>query len=227
MARQAPNRRPRKTGGRRPPEAELRIIGGRFRGRRLRYRTRDETRPMKHRVREAVFNLVGADAKGRHAIDLFAGTGAVGLEALSRGALSVTFVEQHVPTARLIRENTETLGVGEVADVLMTNAFLWARRDLAEGARLSSPIFNLPWLVFCCPPYDFYVTRTQAMLEMVGRVLEAAPPRSVIVVEADQRLDFLQLPLWPALEPPSDHTQPAAWDVRAYPPAVVGVLRAP
>ena len=89
---------------------ELRIIGGSFRGRKLRYepfRAGDNrvTRPMKHRVREAIFNLVGTAAEGRHAIDLFAGTGALGLEALSRGAAHATFIEKHVPTARVIEEN--------------------------------------------------------------------------------------------------------------------------
>ena len=72
---------------------ELRIIGGHFRARKLLYHGDPVTRPMKHRVREAIFNLVGLEAKGRHAIDLFAGTGALGLEALSRGATSATFIE--------------------------------------------------------------------------------------------------------------------------------------
>src|SRR5215470_6647638 len=86
-------------------EPDLRIIGGKFRGRRLRYHGDPVVRPMKHRTREAIFNLVTTDAVGRHVIDLFAGTGAVGLEALSRGATSATFIEKHVPTARVVEEN--------------------------------------------------------------------------------------------------------------------------
>ena len=54
-------------------------------------------RPMKNRVREALFNLIGPSIKGKHAIDLFAGTGALGLEAISRGAVSATLTEQHYP----------------------------------------------------------------------------------------------------------------------------------
>ena len=78
-------------------DTELRIIGGHFRGRKLRYHGDPVVRPMKHRVREAIFNLISTEAAGRHVIDLFAGTGALGIEALSRGATSATFIERHVP----------------------------------------------------------------------------------------------------------------------------------
>src|SRR5205823_2176218 len=77
--------------------AELRIIGGRMRGRKLVYGGDQRTRPMKDRTREAVFNLLGPGVTGTHAIDLFAGTGALGLEAISRGAESATLIEQHFP----------------------------------------------------------------------------------------------------------------------------------
>ena len=104
--------------GRREAEAagrdpDVRIIGGQFRGRRLRYHGDPVVRPMKHRTREAIFNLVTTDAVGRHVIDLFAGTGALGLEALSRGAASATFIEKHVPSARVIEENIRTLDVAD------------------------------------------------------------------------------------------------------------------
>src|SRR5262245_7614130 len=74
----------REQADREPPE--LRIIGGTLRHRKLLYSGDQRTRPMKDRVREAVFNLVGPDVVGQHAIDLFAGTGALGFEAISRGA---------------------------------------------------------------------------------------------------------------------------------------------
>ena len=96
-------------------DTDVRIIGGEFRGRRLRYHGDPVVRPMKHRTREAIFNLVTTDAEGRHVIDLFAGTGALGLEALSRGAASATFIEKHVPSARVIEENIRTLGVADRA----------------------------------------------------------------------------------------------------------------
>ncbi|OYV90832.1 MAG: hypothetical protein B7Z73_05850 [Planctomycetia bacterium 21-64-5] len=88
----------------------VRIIGGSLRGRRLECTGDPRTRPMKDRVREAVFNLLG-DVSGSTAIDLFAGTGALGFEALSRGAKAAVFFEQHFPTADVIRRNAALLGV--------------------------------------------------------------------------------------------------------------------
>jgi 16S rRNA (guanine966-N2)-methyltransferase len=201
---------------------DLRIIGGRFRGRKLKYepfRVGDDpvTRPMKHRVRESIFNLVSMGAEGRHAIDLFAGTGALGLEALSRGAVHATFIERHVPTARVIEENIKGLGVEEQATLLVTSAFLWGKREVQQRSGIRSPESErggssstpAPWLVFCSPPYVFYVDRREEMLELITGVMQHAPADSIIVVEADERLDFGQLA--------------GAWDVRRYLPAVVGV----
>jgi 16S rRNA (guanine(966)-N(2))-methyltransferase RsmD len=181
----------------------LRIIGGEFRRRRLRYSGDPRVRPMKDRVREAVFNLLGNTVQGKHAVDLFAGTGALGLEALSRGAVRATFVEQHVPTATILRQNISILGVQDRAEVVQANVFLRVRWE----PRLSS----LPRLVFCCPPYAFFVERQEAMRELLRNLWEAAPPESALLVESDTRFDFRLL------------AEGGAWDVRTYPPAVVGI----
>ena len=200
----------------------LRIIGGRFRGRRLRYSGDPRTRPMKDRLREAIFNLVGPAIRGAHAIDLFAGTGALGLEAISRGAARATLIEQHNPTARLIRDNIAVLGADQQAEVIIGNTFIWWRRasaqsrdqgsenlQISKSPNLQTP--NPPWAVFFSPPYDFFVDRIEEMLELIRGMLEAAPAGSMLIVEADSRFDFSQLP------------DPKAWDVRAYSPAVVGI----
>ncbi len=213
---------------------DLRIIGGEFRGSKLRYHGDAVTRPMKHRVREAIFNLISTESEGRHAIDLFAGTGALGLEALSRGARSATFIEKHVPTARVIQENIGALGVEDRATLLTTSAFLWSKRDLpisdfglrnAELSKTSDSVFRnsqspIPWLVFCSPPYAFYIERIRDMLDLIGTVLDHAPEGSIMIVEADERFDFELLPGEVAVE---RHDQ--GWDVRTYSPAVVGVWR--
>ena len=162
---------------------------------------------MKDRVREAVFNLVGPSVRGKHAVDLFAGTGALGLEAISRGAVGATLIEQHVPTAALIRKNVAQLGVEALAHVVTANVFLWAR----QRPELSPA----PWVVFSSPPYDFYVERTEEMLDLLGSLIERAPGESVVVVECDSRFDLRALP------------EPGAWDVRAYPPAIVALYRKP
>lgn len=176
-----------------------------MRGRKLVYSGDERTRPMKDRVREAAFNLVGTAAHGKHAIDLFAGTGALGFEALSRGALRATMIEQHFPTARLIQQNAALLGVVERTEVHSANTLIWTQQHPLS--------VDLPWLVFCSPPYAFYVERQEDMLAMVGRLIEQAPPQSVFVLESDDRFDAELLP------------DAAAWDIRSYPPARLAIYR--
>lgn len=212
---------------------ELKIIGGKHRGRKLTYepfrRGAGEatvTRPMKHRVRESIFNLVGVGSEGRHAIDLFAGTGALGLEALSRGAVHATFIERHVPTARVIEENIKGLGVEGQSTLLMTSAFLWGKRNLVKGEGLVAatspsafplPPSAIPWLVFCSPPYDFFVERQEETLGLIAAVMEHCPPDSIVVTESDERFDATLLPTG------EQYQGVKAWDVRTYSPAVVGI----
>ena len=183
----------------------LRIVGGSMRGRKLLFSGEQRTRPMKERVREAVFNLVGPGVQGMHAIDLFAGTGALGLEAVSRGAARATFVEQHFPTAALIRQNAAALGAAQQCEVRAANVFIWAQ--------LEPPAGDLPWVVFCSPPYAFYSERLDDMLSLIGHLKELAPVGSLFVVEADRQFDMALLPDAPA------------WDVREYPPATVAIYR--
>ena len=197
-------------------DPEVRIIGGHFRGRRLAYHGDPVVRPMKHRTREAIFNLISTECTGRHAIDLFAGTGALGLEALSRGAVTATFIEKHVPSARVVEQNIVTLGVKDRATLLVTSAFLWAKRDLPSADQ--SPPSDAGWLVFCSPPYAFYQERQAEMLDLIHRIQTHAPPQSVLMVEADEQFDFnllRQLSI-----------SAATWDIRPYLPAVIGVWRA-
>jgi 16S rRNA (guanine966-N2)-methyltransferase len=196
-------------------DTEVRIIGGTFRGRRLAYHGDPVVRPMKHRTREAIFNLVSTECTGRHAIDLFAGTGALGLEALSRGAATATFIEKHVPSARIVEQNIRALGVDDRAQLLITSAFLWAKRDLANAATSSSPPRDTPWLVFCSPPYAFFTERSDEMRDLVRRIQENSPECSILIVEAEEPFDF----------GPLSENEAQPWNVRSYSPAVVGIWR--
>jgi 16S rRNA (guanine966-N2)-methyltransferase len=195
-------------------DTDLRIIGGHFRGRKLRYHGDPIVRPMKHRVREAIFNLISTESTGRHAIDLFAGTGALGLEAISRGAERATFIERHVPTAEVLQENIDTLGLADKTTLLNTSAFLWAKRDLAAFAA-DTALAGMPWLVFCSPPYAFFVDRQGEMLELIDLLKRSSTPGSTLVIEADERFDMQRLM--------EDNNW--TWDVRVYPPAVVSIGR--
>ena len=211
---------------------DLRIIGGKYRGTKLAYEPHRKlntpeasgtsglvTRPMKHRVREAIFNLIGTELEGMHAIDVFAGTGALGLEALSRGAASATFIERHVPMSRVVEQNVSAIHAGDRTEVLVTSAFVWSQRDLGSGV-WESGRGETPWVAFVSPPYDFYVDRETEMLALIEALIANAPEGSLIVVEADERFDFAKLPGEVKRARGED-----GWDVRLYPPAVVGVRR--
>jgi 16S rRNA (guanine966-N2)-methyltransferase len=187
--------------------SRLRIIGGSLRGRPLAYSGDARTRPMKDRVREAVFNLVGPAVRGKVALDLFAGTGALGLEAISRGARSAVFIERHVPTARLIETNANNLGITPQVRVYASDTFFWLDHDWQPGPE--------PLLIFCSPPYDLYVQDSERMRGLLETVIRRAPPGSIVVVEADERFDFRSLPAAPR------------WRIREYPPAVVAVGELP
>jgi 16S rRNA (guanine966-N2)-methyltransferase len=158
---------------------------------------------MKDRVREALFNLLGHGVEGKMAIDLFAGTGALALEALSRGASRAVLIERHQPTAQAIRRNSAMLGVEAIVDVTSADTFLWARRlpDLGPA----------PWLVFCSPPYELYVIQKDEMLQLLNHLIQRSPPESLFAVESDNRFDFRELP------------EANQWDVRPYPPAFLGI----
>ena len=121
----------------------VRIIGGRFRGRRLRFPGVAGLRPTTDRLRETLFNWLQFEIEGARCLDLFAGSGALGLEALSRGAACVQFVDQSPAVARQLRENLDVLGAGEKA--------LVTKGDAARLLRTHPP---LPFdLVFLDPPY--------------------------------------------------------------------------
>ena len=188
-------------------EEPIRIIGGSLRRRQLEYSGELRTRPMKERVRESVFNLIGSDAVGKYAVDLFAGTGALGLEAISRGAASAVFVEQHFPTADLIRQNVRSLGIEDRSEVVAANTFIWARQHPQPA--------NAPWLVFCSPPYAFYVERKEEMLRMLADLINRSPAGSIFVVESDTGFT------------PGDLLESSEWDVRQYPPAQIAIHRKP
>ena len=101
----------------------MRVITGSARGRRLRELEGQETRPTTDRVKEGIFNIIQFDIEGRRVLDLFAGTGQLGIEALSRGAESAVFVDQRRDAARLVRENLELTGFADRARVVNGDAF--------------------------------------------------------------------------------------------------------
>jgi 16S rRNA (guanine966-N2)-methyltransferase len=112
--------------------SELRIIGGKARGRRIRSVPGETTRPITDKVREALFNILGPDIMGASLLDLFAGTGSVGIEALSRGAGYVCFVELNRRPITIIRENLISTDLEAGAVVTHMDAFAFLERTLNQ-----------------------------------------------------------------------------------------------
>jgi 16S rRNA (guanine(966)-N(2))-methyltransferase RsmD len=105
----------------------MRVISGSAKGRRLRSVPGEGTRPITERVKAALFNILGADIEGASLLDLFAGTGSVGIEALSRGAAHVLFIDTAYKAVETLRRNLEALGFGDSAELLKTDAFRYLR----------------------------------------------------------------------------------------------------
>lgn len=137
----------------------MRIIAGKAKGRKLAPVKGRAIRPTLDRVREAVFNILGAQVVGARVLDLFAGTGAIGVEALSRGATHCTFVDSAPFALRLIRDNLEITGFQGNARVVQATM----PKGLTALAR-SGTQFDI---VFADPPYDF--AEYEGLLEALAR----------------------------------------------------------
>ena len=132
------------------PPGKLRIIGGDFRRRMLPVLDHPGLRPTPDRVRETLFNWLGQALHGKQVLDLFAGTGALGIESLSRGAAQVTFVERDTHVAALIRDNLATLGATQGQVVTAdAQAFLEKPSQPADLVFLDPP-FHQGLAASCC-----------------------------------------------------------------------------
>jgi 16S rRNA (guanine966-N2)-methyltransferase len=152
----------------------MRIVGGTRRGRRLRGPRSAAIRPTLDRVRETLFNVLGQTFDGGEVLDLYAGTGAFGLEALSRGAARAVLVDSGAEAAALCRSNAAELGLLAEVEVVQAPVDRALERLAADGRRFE--------LVFADPPY---------LAKAGARVVEAAEPvlaeGGTLVVEHDRR----------------------------------------
>ncbi|MEA3352102.1 MAG: 16S rRNA (guanine(966)-N(2))-methyltransferase RsmD [Chloroflexota bacterium] len=110
--------------------SNLRVITGKAKGHPLRMVPGNITRPITDRVKESLFNIIAADIQNATMLDMFAGTGSVGIEALSRGAQFVRFVDRHNAAIKTIRANLESTGLSDRADVLRRDAFAVLEQDV-------------------------------------------------------------------------------------------------
>src|SRR5262245_55469275 len=175
----------------------MRIIAGQRRGHKIDGpKSSASTKPTSDFVRESLFNILGDLVAGREAVDLFAGTGALGLEALSRGARRAIFVERDRENVGLILRNIATLRYEDRASVRHADAYRWARSF--------EPAEPQPLLIFLDPPYREFEIHPRFLNLMLKRLLEKLPPDSVIALEAGRILDDRILPDF------------EKWDIRRY-----------
>lgn len=176
----------------------MRIIAGSRRGHTIQGPDASKAmRPTSDLVRESIFNIIGTEVEDRPVVDLFAGTGALGLEAISRGASSAVFLEKLPRNAALIRKNVSSLRLQEVVNIVVGNAYSWV-------AAFKPREDDGPMVVFLDPPYREYEENGKKLQTMLETLVERLPIGSTIVAESGR-------PLGPDLLP-----DPVAWDLRRY-----------
>jgi 16S rRNA (guanine966-N2)-methyltransferase len=161
----------------------MRIVAGLYGGRRLTAPAGSETRPTSDRVREALFSVLGPSIQGARVLDLYAGSGALGLEALSRGAQSAVFVDRSRKAIAAIRANLEALGItAEVRPI-----------EARAALRAASARHEAYDLVFLDPPYRRAAELGRELSEGLTAVLA---PGARVITESDRRAPLeLDLPL--------------------------------
>jgi 16S rRNA (guanine966-N2)-methyltransferase len=166
----------------------MRVIAGIHRSRILKSLKGLALRPTSDRLRETLFNVLAPTIASSRFVDLFAGTGAIGIEALSRGAAEVIFIENHAPAATLIRRNLETLGINTGATVLAVDA-LRGLGMLAARKNSGTPAFDH---IFLDPPYAAAEDYSR-VLEFLGAA-DLLAPGGIVIAEHRRNFDLPEEP---------------------------------
>ncbi len=172
----------------------IRIIGGEFRGRNILCDVNPTLRPTPDRVREALFNILFGYLEGRSFYDVFAGTGVVGLEAISRGAKDASFVELDGKHAAAIQKVAKDLGISPKTHLIRTDVYRWLEHWMVPKD---------PVVVFFSPPFPDLTSKPEALIAGVESVVTKLSPGSVLVVQSE---DLVPLPWF-------DNSD---WDCRKY-----------
>ncbi len=175
----------------------MRIIAGLRRGHKFDGPNDDETRPTSDLVREAIFNILGEAVEGLLVVDLFAGSGGLGLEALSRGAERAVFVEKHRVNVALIRRNLATLRFEDRGHVVVNDAFRWAKS--------MTPTAGEPVIIFMDPPYREFERSPERIHETLTGLVGSLPAGSILVVESSKGIVADEI-----------LPEPDLWDLRKY-----------
>jgi 16S rRNA (guanine(966)-N(2))-methyltransferase RsmD len=177
-------------------KTQVRIVAGTLRGRKLTVVVHEGMRPTPQMVREAFFSILGNAIPGRVFYDIFAGTGVVGLEAVSRGATSARLIEKDSRQVNDIQKYAYDFGVADRVQVLKADVYRWGERWIPAG---SAPV-NL----FLSPPFPDLSEKAEEFMTLTRTLLTKAPNESVLTIQAEDGFPIDQLP------------DRAAWDVRSY-----------
>src|SRR5271170_1570044 len=162
----------------------MRVIAGQYRSRQLKSLNTPNLRPTSDRLRETLFNVLGPGISGTHFVDLFAGTGAVGIEAISRGAQDVLFVENHPPAAKLIQQNLRSLDIRTGATVLAMDA----TRALEQiQQRQNDRDFSYDY-IFLDPPYAA-AEEYQRVMNFLSAA-KFASPNTIVIAEHRSKFEL-------------------------------------
>ena len=153
----------------------IRVIGGTAKGRKLKLVPGDQTRPVRDLVKESLFNILGEWVRGSRWLDLFAGTGSVGIEALSRGAAYCLFLDKSRVAVKTIRENLEITRLQQSADVRRADSFEFLRGDPRAEDRFE--------VIYIAPPQ--YKGLWRRALELIDRQPDWLYPDGLAVVQID------------------------------------------
>jgi 16S rRNA (guanine966-N2)-methyltransferase len=175
---------------------QVRIVAGTLRGRRLTFRFGPHLRPMPDLMRQALFSILGDAVPNRPFYDLFAGTGAVGLEALSRGAHPVLLIERDPRTAAAIVAHLKEFEVADQAQVVRSDVYRWVEQWQAPAE---------PVNLFLGPPYADLERRLGALFQALVDLQMKAAPGSNVILQADRPA--------PPLEALPDRER---WEERSY-----------
>lgn len=164
----------------------MRIIAGEFRGRKLLPPEGDVTRPITDRVKQSLFDILTPYIEGARVYDVFAGTGSMGLECLSRGATRATFFEADFSALKRLAKNIDTLGVKDRAKVVKGDLFRWFETSPAnEGPGID--------LIFLDPPYRFLNEQPEKLQKLAVRLVRHLAAGGLVIFRHDAR-DALSLP---------------------------------
>jgi 16S rRNA (guanine966-N2)-methyltransferase len=162
----------------------MRVVAGQAKGRRLKTPKTAGTRPIIDRVKTALFDILSVRVEDAHFLDLFAGTGSVGIEALSRGAPRATFIEMNAAVLKVIRENLHITGLAERAETLHADAFKFLQ------ARATTPYD----IIYVAPPqYKGMAARALALLD--GSSLVPDTGLVIIQIHPKERAEIAAIPL--------------------------------